>query len=63
MAFGGGRHARVSKCDELEAELDRARREGGLQVLELRVDRDANVAHHRALWAAAASAVDGGAAR
>lgn len=62
-AFGGGRHARVSKCDELEAELDRARREGGLQVLELRVDRDANVAHHRALWAAAASAVDGGAAR
>ncbi|MBM4334900.1 MAG: 2-succinyl-5-enolpyruvyl-6-hydroxy-3-cyclohexene-1-carboxylic-acid synthase [Deltaproteobacteria bacterium] len=58
-AFGGGRHARVSKRDELEAELDRARSEGGLQVLELRVDRGANVAHHRALWAAAANAVDG----
>jgi 2-succinyl-5-enolpyruvyl-6-hydroxy-3-cyclohexene-1-carboxylate synthase len=57
-ALAGGRHVRVAVQAELEAALGRALAEPGLQVVEARVAREANVAHHRALWAAVAEAVE-----
>ncbi len=58
-ALGGGRHLRVSSSAELEREAARSLAAGGLWVLEVPLEREANAAHHRALWAAAAAAVDG----
>lgn len=57
-ALAGGRHVRVEDPSELDAALARGLGEAGLQVVEARIDRDANVAHHRALWSAAIAAVE-----
>ncbi len=57
-ALAGGRHACVTEPRELAPALARSLAEPGLQVVEARVDRAANVAHHRALWAAAVEAVE-----
>src|SRR5690606_4080124 len=56
-ALAGGRHQVVKDADALAAALARAIAAPGLDVVELPIDRDAQVAHHRALWAAAAAAV------
>ncbi|MCL4685892.1 2-succinyl-5-enolpyruvyl-6-hydroxy-3-cyclohexene-1-carboxylic-acid synthase [Myxococcota bacterium] len=56
-ALAGGRHVCVTEQNELEEALGRACAEPGLQVVEARIAREANVAHHRALWAAVAGAV------
>ena len=57
-ALAGGRHVRVTETAALAPALARGLAEPGLQVVEARVDREANVAHHRALWAAAVAAVE-----
>ena len=57
-ALAGGRHVRVETPSGLDAALAGGLGEPGLQVVEARVDRDANVAHHRALWTAAVAAVE-----
>ncbi len=57
-ALAGGRHVRVTETDALVPALARGVSEPGLQVVEARIDREANVAHHRALWDAAAAAVE-----
>ncbi len=57
-ALAGGRHVRVDTPSALDAALAGGLGEPGLQVVEARVDRDANVAHHRTLWAAAVAAVE-----
>jgi hypothetical protein len=48
----------VSSLAELERELARGLGSGGLCVVEIPLEREANAAHHRALWSAAAAAVD-----
>ena len=57
-AFAGGRHACVTEASALATAFAHGLSEPGLQVVEARVDREANVAHHRALWAAAVAAVE-----
>ena len=57
-ALAGGRHVRIEDPSGLDAALAGGLGEPGLQVVEARVDRDANVAHHRALWSAAVAAVE-----
>jgi 2-succinyl-5-enolpyruvyl-6-hydroxy-3-cyclohexene-1-carboxylate synthase len=56
--FAGGRHERVTDAAALDGALARGLAAPGLAVVEVPLDREANVAHHRALWAAAAAAVD-----
>jgi 2-succinyl-5-enolpyruvyl-6-hydroxy-3-cyclohexene-1-carboxylate synthase len=57
-AFAGGRHLRVTDARALPAALAGALATPGLHVVEVPVDRAANTAHHRALHAAAAAAVE-----
>ncbi|HEY8414689.1 MAG TPA: 2-succinyl-5-enolpyruvyl-6-hydroxy-3-cyclohexene-1-carboxylate synthase, partial [Thermaerobacter sp.] len=52
----GGRWARAATPSELDGELRRALREGGLQVVEVRTDRRANARYHRRLWSEALEA-------
>jgi len=54
----GARAIRVHDAEALRIALkDGFADRGGLHVIEVPVDRDANVAHHRALWRAAAEAL------
>ena len=55
-AFGVG-HRRLERAGELGAALDAARAAGGLQLLEVRTGRRANVALHRRVVAAALDAL------
>ncbi|MDQ3952161.1 MAG: thiamine pyrophosphate-dependent enzyme, partial [Actinomycetota bacterium] len=54
--YGCG-HRTIEKAGELAAALEDAARAGGVQLVEARTDRDANVELHRELWAAVAAAV------
>jgi len=51
-------HSRVEYASELPEALSAARNEGGVQMIELRTDRDANVALHMRLIGAVATALD-----
>ncbi len=53
-ALAGGAHLSVGTAGELDAALARTAGTTGLTVLEVRTDRVANVALHRATWAAVA---------
>ncbi|MEB2346834.1 MAG: 2-succinyl-5-enolpyruvyl-6-hydroxy-3-cyclohexene-1-carboxylic-acid synthase [Deltaproteobacteria bacterium] len=57
-ALAGGRHEIVTEAAALDAALARGLAAGGLQVVEVPMERAANTAHHRALWQAVATAVD-----
>jgi 2-succinyl-5-enolpyruvyl-6-hydroxy-3-cyclohexene-1-carboxylate synthase len=50
----GASHARPGDWDTFGQELCRAMREHGLSVVELKTDRNRNVAQHRSIWAAVA---------
>ncbi|WP_324668926.1 2-succinyl-5-enolpyruvyl-6-hydroxy-3-cyclohexene-1-carboxylic-acid synthase [Geochorda subterranea] len=52
----GGRWASAATPSQLERELQRALREGGLQVVEVRTDRRANARYHHRLWSEALEA-------
>jgi len=51
----GARHALVADVAALRAELARSLAEGGVALLEVRTDRDENVALHRRVWEAVSS--------
>jgi 2-succinyl-5-enolpyruvyl-6-hydroxy-3-cyclohexene-1-carboxylate synthase len=55
-ALFGARHALVETPAALRAELSRATRERGVAILEVRTDREANVALHRRVWDAVRAA-------
>lgn len=55
----GARHARPRSFEELRLALKAGVTEPGLDLVEVRVDREANVAHHRELWAAVGAALAG----
>jgi 2-succinyl-5-enolpyruvyl-6-hydroxy-3-cyclohexene-1-carboxylate synthase len=57
----GARHALVGTPAELRAELARAAGERGVTILEVRTDREANVALHRRVWDAVRAALTAGA--
>jgi 2-succinyl-5-enolpyruvyl-6-hydroxy-3-cyclohexene-1-carboxylate synthase len=52
----GARHVPVRTPAELRAELQRATGERGVDILEVRTGREANVALHRQIWAAVKAA-------
>ena len=54
--YGCGHH-RVARMEDLGVALDAAGSAGGIQLIEARTDREANVALHRELWDAVAAAV------
>jgi 2-succinyl-5-enolpyruvyl-6-hydroxy-3-cyclohexene-1-carboxylate synthase len=54
--YGCG-HRRIERSDELGDALAAASAAGGVQRIEVRTDRNANVALHRELWDAVATAV------
>lgn len=58
-ALAGGRHLRCASAETLTRELASAL-EGGLSILEVRTDRQANVLEHRRLFAAAGAALGEG---
>jgi 2-succinyl-5-enolpyruvyl-6-hydroxy-3-cyclohexene-1-carboxylate synthase len=55
----GARHAHVPGVAGLRAELERALGSGGVTILEVRTQRDANVTLHRRVWDAVAEALRG----
>lgn len=57
-ALAGGMHAQVRSAAELALALKSLLALPGLRVIELVVDREAQVAHHRALFAAVARALE-----
>jgi len=56
-ALHGARHFRPSDWDEFRRMLAEAIATPGLDVIEVRTDRVANVRHHRALWSAVSRAI------
>jgi 2-succinyl-5-enolpyruvyl-6-hydroxy-3-cyclohexene-1-carboxylate synthase len=50
-------HELVARASDLADALERARRAGGVNLIEVRTDRAANVALHQRLWDASARAV------
>ncbi len=55
-ALYGARHAHVRDVATLRGELARSLETGGVTILEVRTERDANVALHRRVWDAVAAA-------
>jgi 2-succinyl-5-enolpyruvyl-6-hydroxy-3-cyclohexene-1-carboxylate synthase len=56
-ALYGARHARVADAPALRDELGRALGSGGVTIVEVRTQRDANVVLHRRVWDAVSAAL------
>ncbi|MEX2204875.1 MAG: 2-succinyl-5-enolpyruvyl-6-hydroxy-3-cyclohexene-1-carboxylic-acid synthase [Myxococcota bacterium] len=56
-ALFDARYTRARDWADVRHALEAGFADGGLHVLEVRVDADANVAHHAALWAAVSAAL------
>jgi 2-succinyl-5-enolpyruvyl-6-hydroxy-3-cyclohexene-1-carboxylate synthase len=52
-------HTRVSDVAALRHALETSVGEPGTRVIEVAIDREANVAHHRELWRAVSAAIEG----
>src|SRR5262249_4039833 len=59
-ALYGARPVPVADARALRAALDDARATGGVTIVEVATDRDANVALHRRVWDAVAGALPAG---
>jgi len=56
----GAHFTRVESIEHFRAALKESRSDAGTSVIELRVDRDRSIAHHREIQAAVASALASG---
>jgi 2-succinyl-5-enolpyruvyl-6-hydroxy-3-cyclohexene-1-carboxylate synthase len=57
-ALHGCRFVRVERAADLVPIVSAATGEGGVHIVEVRTEREANVAHHQQLWEAVAAAIE-----